>query len=535
VIVEGRDGQGRLTGLLTLARRRPGRLLVGAGDYLAEYQTWIATDDAVASFMWESLRQLEREFPRGRLSLTFLPAATPLGWVAGDAVWPHRIQVKTWPQMGGVIELSDQAHIEASLHKGHNSSRLNHLRRRGEVELETIDSVDGLSTVIDEIAVLGDLRQGAINGNLPFRNNPLLRPLLIEMMERGLLHVTVLRVGSSIASAHLDVRNTDETLMFLLAHAPSFARDSPGSLHILLLARQLGAEGVARYDLSPGGAYKTRFATDYRQVHRLTVRFGLADRIVTDLSGRVQGAVIAALSSAGYTPRSALAQVHGIRVKATGLIAGLSATSAGSDDKVLLRLPHRPNVAATERLALDRLEHLLGYDVGRSDGLSASQFLKLALHRLDAGHRVLTRVDGSRLAECWWMCRLDPPSADRTEPSTSSAVLLYDPVKPVLSDGSSGRDILGRLGPSLREVAPGATVFMALPRRDVALIDALVVAGATREAVAPGLPPPLHDVTETLARGWPETGVKRRVVGLVGAMLQDGLPQVGEAIMLLPA
>ena len=46
VIVEGRDGQGRLIGLLTLARRRPGRLLVGAGDYLAEYQTWIATDEA---------------------------------------------------------------------------------------------------------------------------------------------------------------------------------------------------------------------------------------------------------------------------------------------------------------------------------------------------------------------------------------------------------------------------------------------------------------------------------------------------------
>ena len=536
VIVEGRDGQGRLVGLLTLARRRSGRLLVGAGDYLAEYQTWIATNDAVGSFVWESLRQLERTFPRGRLDLTFLPSGTPVAWVGDDAVWPRRIRLKTWPRMGGVIELSDQAHIEASLHKGHNRSRLNHLRRRGDVELETIDTVEGLSSVIDEIAVLGDLRQGAINGNLPFRNNPLLRPLLLEMMGRDLLRVTVLRVGSSIASAHLDVRNADETLMFLLAHSPSFARDSPGSLHLLLLARQLGAEGVARYDLSPGGAYKDRFATAYRQVHKLTVQFGLADRVVTDLSGRVQVAAIAALSTAGYTPRSALDQVQRIRDMATSPFTRSAATPSASGDRILLRLPHRPSVLTTERLALDRLEHLLGYDSSRSDGRSVSQFLQLALHRLDAGHRFLTRVDGSMLAECWWMSTLDRPSAGRTESSTASFVLLYDPVTPVLRDGSSsGRDILGRLAPSLREIAPGATVFIALPSSEAALLNSLVEAGATREAVAPGLAPPLDDVSETLAHGWPGTSAKRRVVGLVGAMLHDVLPQAGEAILLLPA
>lgn len=526
VIVDGRDDQGRLVGLLTLARHRSGRLLVGAGDFHAEYQTWIANEPAVEPFLRASIDLLERFYPRGRLRLTYLPPRTPVGWADGDSTWPRRIHLRS--RLGGFMDLSDPTGIEASLRKGHNRNRLNSLRRYGDVRLETIETVDALMSEIDEIAVLCDLRQGAVNDSLPFTNNPLKRPLHLELMERGLLHATVVRVGSTIASAHLDMKNGADVLIYLIAHAPAFARHSPGSLHILLLARELAGQGVARYDLSPGGGYKDRYATNRETVHRMTVQFGFADRIVADLSGRAVAAATTALFAVGRTPRSAQLGVRRLRARAASPFTRRRARAVRNDASVVLQVPDHANGAASQRLALDHPGDLLAYDSGRSGGLPLRRFLQLALHRLEAGHRVLTRMDGPMLAECWWLCRLDRPpggrgTADGTDISTASMLLLYDPVMPAQWAGSEAKpDILDRLVSTLLGIAPAATTFLAVSAHDVAFVDALVGAGASRIGevnlrpvapsadaraggthVGPGLAPPLEELVIKLASGWP--------------------------------
>ncbi len=174
VIVEGRDDQGSLVGLMTLARRRSGGPLVGAGSIHAEYQTWLSTDAGAGPFMLAAIGALERAFPRGRLFFNYLSRGTPLDWVRAERSWPPRIHLRE--RSGGMIDLSDAGHLEASLRKGHNRSRLNTLRRSGEVRLETITTVDELLTEMDEIATLCDLRQGAVNDSLPFASSPLKPP-----------------------------------------------------------------------------------------------------------------------------------------------------------------------------------------------------------------------------------------------------------------------------------------------------------------------------------------------------------------------
>ena len=546
IIVEGRDDQGSLVGLLTLTRQLEGRSLVGAGDSESEYQTWLSTDAAVEPFMRQTLDELERSFPRARLSLTFLLPSTPLAWADSDSRWPRRIRLKTWTHFGGVIDLSDPAHIDASLRKSHNRNRMNVLRRLGEVRLETIDSVEGLLAVIDEIGVLCDLRQGAINGALPFTDDPLERRLQVQLMERGLLRVTILRVGQSIASAHLDLKNGNEVLMGVIAHAPEFARQSPGSLHILLLARQLASEGVSLYDLSPGGTYKDRFATGYRQVHRMSVQFGLKDRVVADLSGRAETLATRGLSPLGHTPRSALTEVRQFKTRAVSRIRGRSAPSTAGEDSVLLRLPAEPASATPERLTLDRPADLLGYDADRSDGPSMRRLLQLAIHRLESGHRVMTRMDGSLLAESWWLCRMDRPSGGPAKASESdlqgaSAVSLYDPLVPTSPDGVvAGHVVLRRLRASLREIAPGATAYLSLSRREAALHASLVDAGAVQLEAGQGLTTSADKVSdgdgvsEHLAIAWPKRVVNLGV-SFVGTALHDVMPFAREAAELLPA
>lgn len=525
VVVEGRDQDGVLVGLLTLARRRTGRRLVGAGDIHAEYQAWIAQPAAVEPFMLEALQLLERLFPRGRVHFNYLAPGTPLDWVSRESRWPGRIQVTS--RHRGLIDLSDPSGIDASLRKGHNRSRLNHLRRVGDVALETIDTVDGLEAEIDEIAVLCDLRQGAVNNSLPFANNPLKRPLHLALMERGLLHVTILRVGTAIASAHLDMRNGDEVLIYLIAHTPVFARESPGSLHNLLLARELSGLGIVRYDLSPGGGYKDRYATDRQVVHRMTVQFGFAERIAAHLGARAVSAATAALAATGRTPREARLEVRRLRARAGTRLRPRAAGDMRDGACAVLRLPDRGDAPASAQLAVGRLGDLLAYDPRRFDGPPLTRFLQLALHRLELGHRVLTRLDGGALAECWWLGPIAARSAappDRSDGSTTASMLLYDPLVPAQVPGSpAAREMLHRLASTLQAVAPGATTYLAVPAGKATLVDGMVHAGASRvgDVGIPGTPArggtrvaqgpdpatalagPLAEVAATLARCWP--------------------------------
>ncbi|MEW6223314.1 MAG: GNAT family N-acetyltransferase [Chloroflexota bacterium] len=519
VLVESRDGNGELVGLLPLARHRPGRRLVGVGGIHAEYQGWLSTPAATELFPPAALERLEREFPRGRVHFNYLAPGTPTAWTARDARWPGRIRLAT--RHRGLMDLSDPSAIEASLRKGHNRSRMNTLRRVGEVSLETITSVDALEAVIDEIGVLCDLRQGAVNDSLPFRNNPLKRPLHLALMERGLLHVTILRVGGAIASAHLDMRNGDEVLIYLITHSPFLARQSPGSLHILLLGQQLADLGFTRFDLSPGSGYKDRFATVREPIQRMSVQFGIPDRIAADVSARAVSVATRVLAATGRTPAGARHEIRRLGARAATAVRRLPARDAPDAAYAVLRLPDRAPGAGSEPLAVDCLGDLLAFDPDRFGGLPLVRFLALAVHRLELGHHVLTRLDGNALAECWWAARLaiqpSPETNGRAPDSPRTALLVYDPFLSSRPPGSlTGGETLDRVASVVDAMEPASAAYLAVAGRDGELVQVLTRCGASHlgdvriEARAghPGSAGPdglLEQLSAALRRGW-QTG-----------------------------
>ena len=214
---------------------------------------------------------------------------------------------------------------------------------------------------MDEIAVLCDLRQGAVNDSLPFTNNPLKRPLHLEMMERGLLRVTILRVGPSIASAHLDVKDGDDVLLYLAAHAPRFARHSPGSLHILLLARATRDRGSSA--LRPVARRRLQGPLRRPQRDHLRAKRPIRARGSHDLGpgwsdggrGDVHPVRGGADASVRARDRAGRPRGSGTPVQATSGQVGPRAKS------VVFELPDLPDFGVGSPLALDRLGDLLGY------------------------------------------------------------------------------------------------------------------------------------------------------------------------------
>lgn len=402
IIVEGRDSNGSLVGLLTLARRNPGRLLVGAGDFHAEYQVWLADDRDDDAFIGLAIDSLAAAFPNARLHLSYLPATTPVGWAVARQRWPSEILVRRVPH--ALIDLHDTSSVDRSLRKEHNRGKLERLRRQGPVELQQIVDVEELDAELDTIANLCDLRQGAVNLSLPFLGNPLKRPLHLEMMRRGLLHVSVLRVGTEIASAHLDVVNGDEVLIYTLAHSPFYARESPGYLHILLLARDLAARGGAFLDLSPGETYKLQFGNVRREAWSMTVIFDRVDRFRADSGRRIATAGRSLLNALGQTRSTTVEKVAGLRATRSSLVSALAHRVTTRDEATsILQLPHAVASDGPSHFRKNHLGDLLSFRPTGGDQATIYGYLSLALRRLQDGHWAFTRMDKSGLAECWWV------------------------------------------------------------------------------------------------------------------------------------
>jgi hypothetical protein len=205
----------------------------------------------------------------------------------------------------------------------------------------------------------------------------------------------------------------------------------------------------------------------------------------------------------------------------------------------MLRLPDQPDSAGSAALDLDSLGDLLAYDPGPSTTLPRTVFLERALHRLEAGDSVLTRKDGAKLAECWWLSPVDRPfephaTTDQKALSTASALLIHDPYFASPQGSDRGLGILDRLGSTVRGISPGALTYLAVPDDDVGLLEALLEAGAIRADDMTRMERVLEDEAERLASDSPDTKVPRRALGLVGMALADLLPKVGEASIPWP-
>ena len=261
---------GRLRSLLPLAHIPARNQLAVAGTWHAEYHAWLSPAHLGDAFPAQAFLALRREFPSLPVNFYFLPPNAPSGWL--NERQPRRLAlVKS--RRRPLMRFGDGTEIAASLAKSSNKSRLKRLEKLGRIEFRRITDPEEFEPLFDQIIRFYDARRLAVTGSAPFRNDPLKRAFHLEMMRQpGLLHVTVMKVGNQIASAHLGACSKQEVQLGLIAHNPELEKHSPGKFHILFLARMLMQEGYEQLDLTAGGdPYKERFANAWDEVHTLRV------------------------------------------------------------------------------------------------------------------------------------------------------------------------------------------------------------------------------------------------------------------------
>lgn len=410
LFVIARQVNGSISGILPLALGNK-RDLIPLGGLQAEYQGWICTPETANEFPWLAIQAARQHVPGARLTFRFLPAGTPLDWVHQDA--PKRRTVLTSRQRP-VQRLGDGSEVAASLRKSGNKGRLRQLKKLGDFSFERITDFSEFERTIDEILRLYDFRHGAVHGSAPVASSVTHRDFHLALMRSGLLHVTLMRTGKHLVSAHWGVRSRDELELGTIVYDPQLARSSPGKLHLLLLAQMLVDEGCATLDLTPGDEpYKARFATDWDLVHLLEVLPSTVARSVVAMKSACARPAKAVLRMLGKRPAQVQASLQALRRAPVPAVlqAGKEAAHwvAG---KRMIRLLTADRQAIVRRTKADnpsqadprrnQLDDLLSYLPPRG-GMTRQAFLSDSLARFEDGQQSYTIVRNDRLDWLGWL------------------------------------------------------------------------------------------------------------------------------------
>lgn len=420
---------GKLNGLLTLAMLDKGELH-GAGGKHAEYQTWLSEEKNAESFIKLALTGLRKKYPGSDIKLKFLPERTPLAWVKTDPIWRNRCVLRAFDQPLLII---DEDGINNELRKKNRREKINRLKRQGELRIERIEDTALFLSVLNELAIQYDFRNGARYNKIPSKLDPLRKDLIIELYKLNLLHATVLKLNEEIiASSVIAIGNKWLHLWGITTYAPSYAKYSPSILHYLKLCEVLAQEGFEALDLTPGDdPYKIELATKFAVAYEM--------RVIGSLESYIKSNIISIIwnrLAADKIKRKAIKDkvVKALYLaKEKGLVSFFAKKKTSTkkfsynNDYIGCFRSYTTNSTPKLSLKKDNLSDLLCYKAVKG-AETRWEFLEDAWKRFEDGQHCLTLVEDEQLVGCAWFKNIKLTS----EPLGSMNSLLFPVDEPAL-------------------------------------------------------------------------------------------------------
>jgi len=252
-----------------------------------------------------------------------------------------------------------------------------------------------------------DFRQAALYRSMPFTDDPAKKTFYIGLHEKGMLHVSILRVGQAIAASHIGLLTRAGAVhLGINTHDPAFAAHSPGNLLLAMLGVHLAEEQIPWLDLTPGGdRYKEHFATDHDVVFGLTVYANRVRRWRNETVLAASGYVKNKLQNAGVRPAGIMAAIQKLRHPGA---SGLKALHAALRRSALIQpgiFRHGgngpPAVANALPISRNRLRDVMKFDALGSS-FKYREFLSTAMQRMERSCDVYSHVQDGKLQICCW-------------------------------------------------------------------------------------------------------------------------------------
>ena len=426
---------GELAGLLPLTVNND--LLVGAGHFDAEYQTWLALPGNQKSFIKSALTVLGKSFPKLNIELKYVPRETPIDWIKADQHWKHKCIIG---KRSRPVVVTDSESISKKLRKSNMRWKINCLKRSGDMVFERIRDRDTFCSIFDEIATQYDFRQAA-----KFNKNRLLqissrKQFLLALFDQELLHVTILKSGNKIIASNVAVM--DKNCLYLKGmntYDPAYAKFSPGILHFLMLGQQLSFEKINVFDLTPGDdPYKDHLANRFDQVYELMIansRWYYFKRIIRKhiyaylVRKNLKPLLLKELlKKKGYLLAHKIKTLKKVSLKTLTLYKQLKEPK--KIDNFLIYDNKMGLYHNTETLPVnkDNLNDLLMFKAEGTQ-LTRWEFLEDSMRRFEVGQHAYTFAKDGVLIGCVWLYKIKPKDLTKKNYLTSlpdDALLLHE-------------------------------------------------------------------------------------------------------------
>jgi CelD/BcsL family acetyltransferase involved in cellulose biosynthesis len=186
-----------------------------------------------------------------QLKFIFLPPRSPVGGYGRAAL---AADVRECP-------LSYRTFADVDPPSKTSKQRIARLRKLG-ARTEVVNFAKNCDEFLPKFVAIHEARQKAKGYPAPFEADPLkARYLLALARDAHLLHVAAIWIDKRLVAATICLKDRSRIVLGMLAHEEEFESLSPAAVLIHELGALCANTEIRAIDLTPGGAYKGRFAT----------------------------------------------------------------------------------------------------------------------------------------------------------------------------------------------------------------------------------------------------------------------------------
>ena len=387
--------------------------IIGAGEYDAEYQTWTVKKGKEKDFLPEAFDQIFKSFPSSKIIFRFIPDPEALDWLNNDSYWkkfsviqPYRrpLLQMTHPDFQGVFK------------KRHLKAKYNRFSRAGKMELEVIAEKERFEFYFDEAMILYDFRQGALFNKIPSESNNQRKSLFLSLFEKGILHVSVLKLNGHLSSFIVGMKSEKWVhLAGMITYSPIYSKLSPGLVHIYLLGKQLESDSYDCFDLTPGDdGYKERMASNADEVFELTLSTDHGFKLKRKFRKKFHEYLL----SKGIRPLTFNLKLHKFIYLFKSKLKSIKSKYIPGSIRANKFIFDSGYGMTIEK---NKIEHLLAYDDQK--GLTRWEFLSDAFQKVESGESFYSLLYKGQLLACIWTQTNYSSSKDEGMAQTTSTTL----------------------------------------------------------------------------------------------------------------
>jgi len=243
------NGENALTCVMPLAIADNNIVFAGANQ--AEYQGWLCDPDSSRNFFRIAQDHLGTLFPNSTFVLRYVMKGENcdvLEWMA-EANRSCTFHAFKRPLLD---VKSDTA--KKSLKKKSNKSKINRLKRQGELTVRRVTSVEEFDELMPTVFEYYDLRQGATHNICPFTDDSdkfqFHRDWYLASPES--FTISVLMLGEAPVSLFFGINVRDSVSNAIVAHHPKISPFSGSKIHIYMLSAELEDTDIHYLDQSVG-------------------------------------------------------------------------------------------------------------------------------------------------------------------------------------------------------------------------------------------------------------------------------------------